>query len=212
MELEAPDTPALDAARTEFTDIATNPANPRHNGYQRGDPQVSTYLDNLYKKTLPTPTIPPVPESQRFVSDTAADRKAQDDGTAPSLEDRAAQTQGGIMLRQTLGDDYDSEMSDMRIGASHLFSSPEGQQALTVLADSIVGLGPLAEVCGVRFYPRSARWSNHRNLTQEDEMNTFDNAVAAATQPDPRVREIKQTFLSGERSSVSCGPATRKRN
>ena len=34
--------PALDAARAEFTDIATNPQHSRHAGYQRGERELST--------------------------------------------------------------------------------------------------------------------------------------------------------------------------
>jgi len=49
-ELSEMSNPALDAARAELKDIATNPNNPRHAGYQRNDSQVSAYLDGLYKK------------------------------------------------------------------------------------------------------------------------------------------------------------------
>jgi hypothetical protein len=51
--VEAERTPALDAARAEMTEIATNPSNPRYAGYQRGDPQVSAYIDGLYKQAVP---------------------------------------------------------------------------------------------------------------------------------------------------------------
>ena len=54
MEITAPpSSPALDAARAEMTEIATNPQNPRHAGYQRGEKQVMDYLDGRYKQAIP---------------------------------------------------------------------------------------------------------------------------------------------------------------
>ena len=46
--------PALDAARDEAKDIATNTENPRHQGYLRGDKTVSDYIDGLYQKSVPS--------------------------------------------------------------------------------------------------------------------------------------------------------------
>jgi ribosomal protein S7 len=48
-------------------------------------------------------------------------------------------------------------MSDMRIAANHLFSSPEGQQALAVLANTITVLGPLEEVRSIRYLAELGR-------------------------------------------------------
>lgn len=68
LTVQEPGNPALDAARAEMTEIATNPAHPKYAGYQRGDPQVSAYLDALYKKAVPdtqTPSTPSDPAPHR---------------------------------------------------------------------------------------------------------------------------------------------------
>ena len=44
--------PALDAARNEAKDIATNTENPRHQAYIRGDKAVSSYIDELYQRAV----------------------------------------------------------------------------------------------------------------------------------------------------------------
>ena len=46
--------PLLDAARNEAKDIATNTENPRHEAYIRGDKSVSSYIDSLYQKAVPS--------------------------------------------------------------------------------------------------------------------------------------------------------------
>ena len=51
-EQETQSNPALDAARAEATDIATNTDNPRHQGYLHGDKSVSQYIDSLYAKAV----------------------------------------------------------------------------------------------------------------------------------------------------------------
>jgi hypothetical protein len=78
-----------------------------------------------------------------------------------TLEDRQAHSEIDTMLRNTLGDDYDSEMRDMRIGAHHLFSTPDGQKVLGALAPLITALGPLAEVRGIRFLAEIAQMVKH---------------------------------------------------
>lgn len=141
--IPTPANPARDAATAELTDIATNPANPRHAGYHRNDPQVSAYLDALYKKALPeTPAQGTPPEPPTGGTDQA---------TTMTPEDRVAQAEVESMLRQTLGHDYDHTMSNMRIGAQHLFASPDGAKALAGLSELITALGPLAQVRGIRF-------------------------------------------------------------
>jgi hypothetical protein len=62
-----------------------------------------------------------------------------------------------------MGDDYESEMRDMRIGAGHLFSSPEGAQALTALSALITQLGPLEEVRGIRYLAELGRSIKNHN-------------------------------------------------
>jgi hypothetical protein len=140
----APGNPALDAARAELTDIATNPANPRHAAYQRGDKQVSEYLDGLYKRAVPDTAAPATP------TDPASGRDTE---PAPTLtaEDRIAQAEVETMLQRTLGEDYESEMSDMRIGVQHLSSRPDAAKALAIIAPLIGELGDLLQVRGIRF-------------------------------------------------------------
>ena len=55
-----------------------------------------------------------------------------------SPQDRVAQTE---MLRLSFGEDHDREMSDMRIGAQHLFATPDGMKT---------NLGSLAQVPGIQ--------------------------------------------------------------
>lgn len=47
------DSAALQVAQAELKDIMSNPANPRHAGFHRGDAGVSRYLEDLYKKAAP---------------------------------------------------------------------------------------------------------------------------------------------------------------
>ena len=143
LTVQGPGNPALDAARAEMKEIATNPAHPKYAGYQRGDPQVSAYLDALYKKAVPD-TV-----TARTPSDPAPQRDTEQD--AMTREDRVAQSEVDTMLRQTFGDGYDGGMSNMRIGASHLFAIPDGEKALAAFAPIITELGPLAEVRAIRF-------------------------------------------------------------
>ncbi len=135
--------PALEAAQQELRDIATNPSNPRHSGYHKGDAAVSSYLEGLYRKAVP-PTAAPAIERP----------PAQDDRT---LDERVAETEVQTMLRQTLGDEYDTEMRYMGVTAQHLFGGESGKAALDVLASAISELGPLAEVRGIRFLAEMGR-------------------------------------------------------
>jgi hypothetical protein len=139
LTVQEPGNPALDAARAEMTEIATNPAHPKYAGYQRGDQQVSAYLDALYKKAVPDTVTARTPPGETPEQD------------AMTREDRVAQTEVDTMLRQTLGDSYDGEMANMRIAGSHLFASPSGQRVLSELAPLVSELSPLAEVRAIRF-------------------------------------------------------------
>ena len=136
--------PALDAARAELKDIATNPDNPRYAGYQRGNAQVSAYLDGLYKKACPETPPPDTPTTP------ASLREPEQDNTM-TLEDRAAQTEVEEMLRRSFGDDFDTQMRDMRVGGGYLFGTKEQQTILETLSQLITDLGPLAQVRGIRF-------------------------------------------------------------
>jgi hypothetical protein len=57
VESETTPNPALDSARAELRDIATNQQNPRHAGYHRGDSQVSAYIDAVIASFLPTGAV-----------------------------------------------------------------------------------------------------------------------------------------------------------
>jgi hypothetical protein len=151
-----PDTPALQTARAEMTDIATNKDHKMYAGYHRGDKAVMAHIDELYTKAVPP--APPVPS----LTDRPPEPREQDHG-ATTAEDRVAQTEVETMLQQIMGDDYESEMRDMRIGAGHLFSSPEGAQALTALSALITQLGPLEEVRGIRYLAELGRSIKNHN-------------------------------------------------
>jgi len=83
----APDPTALQTAQTELKDIMTNPSNPRHAGFHRGDAGVSQYLESLYKKATSPTTQPEAmlrsdgsPEEEPTLS--AADVQAWEDLSA----------------------------------------------------------------------------------------------------------------------------------
>jgi hypothetical protein len=118
MEIEAPpSSPALDAARAEATDIATNPQNPRHAGYHRGDPQVSTYLDGIYKKAIPenkpvsftrgSVSLGPVEPQPGETPEEAADRQRNEVIVAP--------------LKQAWGPTYEARMATVPGTVNTLF-------------------------------------------------------------------------------------------
>ena len=101
--------PALEAARAEMKDVMTNAQNPRHAGYQRGDTQVSAYLDGLYKKA--------VPESAPVEIDQGLSAGGPDDAT-PALSPEDLQTVEG--LKQEWGEHYEAHSDDARFGSSRL--------------------------------------------------------------------------------------------
>src|SRR5262245_25028130 len=140
---------AGDAARAELTDIATNPANARHAGYLRNDPEVSAYLDTVYKRAYPG-KMP----SEGLSSDRPPEAKPVEQQHASRLpEETVAHTEIDTMLRRTFGDEYDITMRDMRLGAGPLFGDEEGQALLEKLSQRIIDLdlGPEAEVAGIRY-------------------------------------------------------------
>lgn len=113
--VQEPSAPALDAARAELKDIATNPNNPRHAGYHRGDPQVSAYLDCLYKKA--------VPESAPVALDHGLSAGGPDDTPTLSPEDASAVA----ALRAEWGGDYATYMADAQFGVSRLTRTLGGE-------------------------------------------------------------------------------------
>ena len=147
LTVQEPGNPALDAARAEMTEIATNPAHPKYAGYQRGDSVVSAYLDALYRKAVPDT------QTQRPLADPAPHRDTEQDAmsTQEDLEGRHAATEIETTLRNALGDEHDAIMQSMRLASSHLFASPTGRQALGEWSELFANLGPLAEVRAVRF-------------------------------------------------------------
>jgi len=68
-----------------------------------------------------------------------------------TLKDRTAQTEVEEMLRRSFGDDFDTQMRDMRVGGGYLFGTKEQQTILETLSQLITDLGPLAQVRGIRF-------------------------------------------------------------
>jgi hypothetical protein len=71
------------------------------------------------------------------------------------------QTEVETMLRSALGESFDGEMHNMRVGVSHLRSIDGGDKALGEFAALISGLGPLAEVRGIRFLAEIGQMVKH---------------------------------------------------
>jgi hypothetical protein len=101
MEIETLTTPQAIEVREEHGRIMNDPSHPMHAAFLRNDPTVNAHLDAMYAKLVPS--APPLTDSLVMTTDTAADRQAQVDGTALSLEDRVAANALDIRLRQTLG-------------------------------------------------------------------------------------------------------------
>jgi hypothetical protein len=141
-----PVNPAGVEARQELARIISDPTHPMHEGYTRADKQVMDHIEGMYTKAYGGSSAPG--ETGRSLATWPGETPEQD---AMTREDRVAQTEVETMLRQTLGTDYDTSMRDMRIGASHLFSIPDGEKTLAAFAPIITELGPLAEVRAIRF-------------------------------------------------------------
>lgn len=133
------------AATTELRSILSDPLHRLHEPLMRGDPQVNEYLDGLYRgasqggpsatKDPSSPPRLPTPPMEQPIT----------------LEERVATTAYDDFLRQYFGEEYDGVMSSMGSGARALFTTPEARQALEVFSDAIIGLGPHAEILGIRF-------------------------------------------------------------
>lgn len=106
----APGSPALQAARAELTDIATNPSNPRHAGYQRGDAAVSAYLGQLYKQAVPTSAPVEIGIGKSFSTGGTDDEPAWSPEDAQAMEE----------LRQEWGASSSAHMVDAQFGMSRL--------------------------------------------------------------------------------------------
>ena len=62
-------------------------------------------------------------------------------------------------LQRTFGEQYSSEMRDMRLGASYLFASPDGVKLLDHISPVISELGSHAEVASIRYLAELGRIS-----------------------------------------------------
>ncbi len=107
--------PALDTARAEFQDIATNTNNPRNAGYQRGDREVSDYLDGLYKKALPAEA--PLAGVESFSAGGPDDEPALSPDDARAME----------ALRHEWGGDAAAHWADAQVGMSRLTRTLGGE-------------------------------------------------------------------------------------
>jgi hypothetical protein len=154
--VEAERTPALDAATAEHEKVMTDPTHQHYDGFRRGDQAASDYVDGLYRKILPNYA----PVEIGNVDFRRGPLTVQQEGVSTTT-DLTDEARAGIdvetELRMELGAAYETTMHDMATGAQHLFAGADGEQALTVLADRVSGLGPRAELLGVRFLAELAR-------------------------------------------------------
>ena len=138
--------PAGAQVRQELTRIIGDPTHPMHAGYARGERQVMDHIEGMYTHAYGGSPAPV--ETGRSLTTRPSETPEPD---AMTREHRVAQTEVEAMLKQSFGDSYDGEMSNMRVGASRLFAIPDGEKALAAFAPIITELGPLAEVRTIRF-------------------------------------------------------------
>jgi hypothetical protein len=155
--MTTPDNPAAVAAREEYGRIMSDPTHEKHAGYLRRDPSVEAYIDGLYKKAYQETSPPDAP------SDPVPLREPEQDSTM-TFEDRQAHGEIDTLLRRTFGDEYDTEMRDMRIGGGYLFGTQETQALFEKLSPLITDLGPRAEVFGIRFLADLGRLAKQRRI------------------------------------------------
>ena len=141
-------TPAGEAAFAEYAKVVNDPTHPHHHGLKRGDKAANDYVDALYRKAYGNKQVA-LDANPGLSSETPRPEPHGHETHAP--EDTVAETEVDTMLRRTFGDEYDTTMRDMRIGAGRLFGSDEGRALLDTLSPLIVDLGPEAEVAGIRF-------------------------------------------------------------
>ncbi len=147
--------PALDSARAELTKVMTDTTHPDHAAFRRGDEKVVARIGSLYTKAVGSA---PAPIDDGIMITGKPD--GQSDGQ--SSDDMLAAQAIDTMLRHTLGESYDSEMTDMRIGARSLFGSENGPALFDALNPIVTALGPEAEVAGVRFLAHLGRLTQRR--------------------------------------------------
>jgi len=110
----APDPTALQTAQAELKDIMTNPSNPRHAGFHRGDAGVSQYLEDLYKKAA----LPAAPREAVPLSTSGPEEE-------PGLS--AADAQTWEDLSAEWGADAPSHWADAQFGIRRLSSVLGGE-------------------------------------------------------------------------------------
>lgn len=152
--IQASPTAGNDSPLAELLKIQTDASHPMHAGFHRNDPEAISYIKGLYEKRYGNGAIQLGP-STAFTEPAEASTVSSPTGLSP--EERVAQAEVDTFLRQTLGEEYDSEMRDMRMGSAHLFASPDGVKLLDHIAPVISGLGPQAEVLGIRFLAQLGR-------------------------------------------------------
>lgn len=130
---------AGEAAKAEHARIATDSTHPMFAGYRRGDSQVMTYLDEMYRKAYPAP---------------ATDERALTPEAHAAIDVDA-------QLRTTLGEQYNATMELMHTGAARLFSSSEHVKALDLFLPILTELGPAGEVAGIKFLAEIGRLHNN---------------------------------------------------
>lgn len=155
MQTESPNTPALNTARAELTDIATNPENPRHLGYGKGDPQVMQYLDSLYKKAAPGTGGSPMPPSSVHIGGTdSLSLGPADPQPGETPEEAEIRTRNEVILaplKQEWGPHYETRFAAARATAGTLF---EGQGEMLDTLGAIVRMeyGPKGEAAALKFF------------------------------------------------------------
>ncbi|TKB91784.1 MAG: hypothetical protein E8D41_09930 [Nitrospira sp.] len=139
--------PALDTARAEFQDIATNTTNPRYAGYQRGDRAVSDYLDGLYKKALPDSSPVTIQEGVSVKTGGADDEPVLSPDDARAME----------ALRHEWGGEAAAHWADAQVGISRLTRTLGGEVDDLVAAVLAAG-GDLRLVTNIaRHFGKQAR-------------------------------------------------------
>ncbi len=137
MENEAGN-PAGDALRGELADIISNPNNPLHAGYVRGDPHVKAHLDRRYADVYGRGIV----ELSDGI-EIRGSRPAREFGPGALAEDTDSAFHTRVHAEcHTRGIDLSSAQAE----GDRLFAGPDGEVVLAVLEDQVlVGLAPEAE-------------------------------------------------------------------
>jgi hypothetical protein len=120
MEIEAPpSSPKAQAVEKEYADIMSNPQNPRHAGLHQGDPAVSAYIDNLYKRAYPNSAPIQLGEPERV----AVEPLAPQPGETPDAAETRLQNEVILSpLRQEWGPNFDTRVEAAKAVMGELFA------------------------------------------------------------------------------------------